>query len=97
MIILNGIITEKVMASLILTISFENAVVKSEKRYCYSTDRIKNISSQNHTWKECSEGLYLVKKPVYPPLSLRYTVGKISIWTPVDFASLTTCKEMCDL
>ena len=26
-----------------------------------------------------------------------YTVGKISIWTPADFASLATCKEMCDL
>ena len=26
-----------------------------------------------------------------------HTVGKISIWTPADFASLATCKEMCDL
>ena len=28
---------------------------------------------------------------------ISYTVGKISIWPPADFASLATCKEMCAL
>ena len=38
--------------------------------------------------------LEIVAIPSYTVYIYIYTVGKISIWTPADFA---TCKEMCDL
>ena len=41
--------------------------------------------------------LVSVNSPLLVNMFSLCTVGKISIWTPADFASLATCKEMCDL
>ena len=62
----------------------------TEPQFLFKLYTIVNYINQNGNYKQiiC---LFILKE------GHLYTVGKISIWTPADFASLATCKEMCDL
>ena len=47
---------------------------------------------------QCLENMTELKvfpRPQYPIKPIEYTVGKISIWTPADFASLATSAKKC--
>ena len=55
------------------------------------------IHTDTHTHTHVCMYAHILYMDTHTYTHIVYTVGKISILTPADFASLATCKEMCDL